>query len=232
MLNNRLTGHITALSIDNYADEKAYFRLLNFISKEKCIRISKYRRMEDSQRSLFADLLARYMISEALKFEMDKVIFTYNKFGKPQLDKIDSLYFNISHSERILIVATAPVPVGMDIEKVNDINLDIAKHNFTARECQYIFSETDKVLQRFYEIWTRKESFLKAVGTGLHTPLNSFQVCNDNIDYNGQPYFINSLQCIEDYAAAVCVGINKIDWSYRQIKLSEFIKMLETTLGS
>jgi len=102
--------------------------------------------------------------------------FTYGEFGKPA---IEGLNFNMSHTEdeAILCVTQDHVPVGVDIEAIRPIEMNVAKAHFAPIEFAELnaLSEVDQC-DAFYKIWTRKEAYLKAWGTGLSTDLNSFCV--------------------------------------------------------
>ena len=57
---------------------------------------------------------------------------------------------------------------------------DIAKRFFTSAENEFINLSSDKRLA-FFEIWTKKEAYLKQIGTGLKTPLDSFCTMTDSL---------------------------------------------------
>lgn len=65
--------------------------------------------------------------------------------------------------------------------------MKMAKRFFTVEEAEFINKSTDRN-SAFFEIWTKKESFVKAVGKGLAIPLNSFSVLTDRIEYDGAVY--------------------------------------------
>lgn len=67
-------------------------------------------------------------------------------------------------------------------EKIIPIDLRIGKRFFINKEYEYIMNKNlISRLEYFYEIWTLKESYIKAVGMGLSISLNSFNICiNDN----------------------------------------------------
>ena len=56
----------------------------------------------------------------------------------------------------------------------------IAKRFFSENEYKYIL-ESESQGNAFYEIWTKKEAYVKFLGTGLSTPLSSFDVTNKNL---------------------------------------------------
>ena len=115
------------------------------------------------------------------KIEPQNIIITKNKYGKPYLlqNKLE-LYFNLSHSNNLAILAIAKNhPVGVDIEQIIQFeNLEpIVKRFFTKNEYKnFISLPKNKRLVAFYEIWTRKEAYIKAIGKGLSFPLDNFTV--------------------------------------------------------
>ncbi len=92
-------------------------------------------------------------------------------YGKPFLVDHPELSFNLSHSgSKWLLAVTAAVPVGVDIEliKPRSQTAGLVARCFAAEEQVYwqALSEAEK-LPRFFEFWTRKEAFVKAVGRGI-----------------------------------------------------------------
>lgn len=85
---------------------------------------------------------------------------------------------SVSHSENFIICAADPLEsVGVDIEKMEKINFtEIAKECFTEIEIRMLHTTKDaeQLKQKFYEIWTLKECYLKYDGRGLNIPLQSF----------------------------------------------------------
>ena len=92
--------------------------------------------------------------------------------GKPYLCDYPDLFINISHSGDYAVCAAADCEVGIDIQLIRRANFRIAERYFTKEECEYIGSSE----ARFFELWSKKESRLKATGTGITIPLNSFSV--------------------------------------------------------
>ena len=77
----------------------------------------------------------------------------------------------------ILIGITRSNPIGVDIEFIkrsNDIQ-KISKHYFSDVEvCNLNQLPPDQRINRFYDLWTLKESYIKAWGLGLSIPLADF----------------------------------------------------------
>lgn len=82
--------------------------------------------------------------------------------GKPFFKDYPDFHFNISHCEDLIAVAVSERPVGVDIEILRDVNLEIAGRFFSEKEIR--FSKMDR---DFLYVWTRKEALLKKTGEGL-----------------------------------------------------------------
>jgi 4'-phosphopantetheinyl transferase len=100
--------------------------------------------------------------------------------GKPRLLHPRDLRFNLSHSEGIGVVAVALArEVGIDIEAVrplDDLESLVGTCFSAVERTQFAALPEPSRLLAFFEAWTRKEAFLKALGEGLSRPLDSFDV--------------------------------------------------------
>ena len=92
--------------------------------------------------------------------------------GKPYFPGT-AILFNISHSGDLKILAIAETPVGVDIEKVRKADLRVA-NRFAQTEKDYVLEKDNNY--RFFEIWTKKEAYLKCKGTGISGGLDSVNV--------------------------------------------------------
>lgn len=148
------------------------------ISPEKRNKIQQFVNKQDKIRTLIGEILIRTILVEQLGLENKHLTFEQNPYGKPYLKKHPAVNFNLSHSSNFVVCAFDGQSVGIDIEEV--INLDyenIAKNFFTVSELNYIFKHSPDIrLNKFYEIWTLKESYLKWCGQGLSTRLQSFSI--------------------------------------------------------
>lgn len=89
------------------------------------------------------------------------------------------------------MVCISDKEVGIDIEKIKGVKPDIVGRFFTIDEIEYIFLANEDVDRRFYEIWTKKEAYIKWSGKGLSMPLVSFSVFNKDIADKMKIYEIN-----------------------------------------
>ncbi|HJP63420.1 MAG TPA: 4'-phosphopantetheinyl transferase superfamily protein [Mucilaginibacter sp.] len=121
----------------------------------------------------------------------------YNTHHRPYFN--NSIDFNIAHSGNLVICCGTNVgKIGADIEQVKEIDLAEYHDHFTANEWNIIRNYPD-ILNGFFNFWTRKESILKAIGTGLHTPLSSVDVANDDVNYDDVAYYIQKLNIDAGY---------------------------------
>ncbi|PIE88828.1 MAG: hypothetical protein CR997_14350 [Acidobacteria bacterium] len=145
-------------------------------SPERRKRAMCYRKDDDQMRCLLAESLLEQVLQQRGIAEADQHI-ERTRFGKPVLMANDRQHFNLSHSGAWVVCAVDGEPVGIDIEqRVNrrDIEFDGL---FTAEEMAYLENGRKSLLwQRFYRLWTLKESYLKALGTGLYRSMQSFTV--------------------------------------------------------
>ena len=145
--------------------------------KEKADRLK-----DESKRklSLAADMLVRDAISKELGIKKEEIVFETNENGKPYAKGLD-IHFSLSHSGDLVFLALSDGPVGIDAEKMRDVNLDIANRMFTEGEKDYVFKEEEEVKERFFEIWTKKEAYVKLLG-GRVLDFLSFSVLEKNIE--------------------------------------------------
>ncbi|MCX6258161.1 MAG: 4'-phosphopantetheinyl transferase superfamily protein [Bacteroidia bacterium] len=159
------------------AYEVFYFdKVYPFLNTQRRNRIDSFLHVEDALRSLAGDWLTRLVLSEKLHVNISEILIEHDKNGKPFNNPPSGFHFNISHSGDWTVCSISALPVGIDIEKVQPIDLGIAKDCFTENEFETMTSYTDRTLQLnyFYDIWTIKESYLKAIGSGLTKNANSF----------------------------------------------------------
>jgi 4'-phosphopantetheinyl transferase len=146
-------------------------------------RFDQHRRQYVVGRGALRSLLGSY-----LGIAPGAVPFTYGPRGKPFLGALpgvaagaaDGLFFNLSNSHELALAGfVRGVEIGVDVEHLKPMPdlMQIAERFFSAseREALHGLPETLRKLG-FFNCWTRKEAYLKAVGEGLAAPLDSFDV--------------------------------------------------------
>ncbi|NLM10171.1 MAG: 4'-phosphopantetheinyl transferase superfamily protein [Clostridiaceae bacterium] len=212
------TGYVTvaAVNLVGTLEKSKYDKLLTYISVEKQKRINRFHRYQDAQRTLIGDILVRYLLCKRLGVRNKELIFGVNEYGKPFLVNSTDAEFNISHSGEWVVCSIDNMPVGIDIEQVKPIDISIAERFFSKEEVKSLMSKC--IAEReayFYDLWTLKESYIKAVGKGLSIPLNSFTIrivknnitvcsANETDNYYFKQYYID-----QEYKMAVCSSKNE-----------------------
>ncbi len=162
-----------------YFTAEEYKKFRELISEEKRLRIDRYKFVEDYRRSLLADVLSRKMIEDVTGIEAEKLDIRVDEYGKPYVFNSMGVHFNVSHSGEYVACIVSDRPCGIDIEKIDEVDLSIAQRFFAKNEHRYIVDcPKEQRMDRFYEIWTAKEAYVKLLGRGLGIGLDSFEVIN------------------------------------------------------
>lgn len=146
--------------------------------------------VESAQRLVRHRDRAAYVAAHAL---LRQVLSTYDRTppsawsfdtganGKPVLSGrhlTSDLSFNLSHTSGLVAcVVSRTRDVGIDVELIDPRveALEIASRFFSESEAAALRASVESERQaRFAEIWTLKEAYVKAIGTGLSTPLHAF----------------------------------------------------------
>lgn len=115
--------------------------------------------------------------------------------GKPYFD-CAGVHVSLSHSNGRCAAAISDAPIGVDIEYNKSDSaraLRIAKRYFTSEEHEYVKEHPE---ERFYEIWCKKESYIKYTGEGFSRALSSFSVLDSAMCF--------SLFVLDNYTLCVC----------------------------
>ncbi|MCP4216649.1 MAG: 4'-phosphopantetheinyl transferase superfamily protein [bacterium] len=166
---------VFAVKIPEVMDDNLFEALLTYVSPDKETRIRRFRRKEDRIRGLISDLLIRSIVMSKTGLKNRNIEFGTNEYGKPNLKGWNNFHFNLSHSGMWVVAAVDNRPVGIDVEKVGDIDLAISENFFSDDEHNDLMRQHDK-LSYFFTLWTLKESYIKNIGRGLSMPLKSFSV--------------------------------------------------------
>lgn len=152
--------------------ESSYQMLYDGATAERKQRSHRYRRKEDALRCLAAGALLQHALGTA------DYTAAKGPFGKPYIKGNNSFHYNLSHSGNWVVIAYGDRQVGIDVEKIcmDAGKEDIARRYFTPDEQDYVFDTKELAPQRFFEVWTGKESYLKYLGTGLQKNLASFSI--------------------------------------------------------
>ena len=121
--------------------------------------------------------LAGYLLCDPLTLE-----FSTSPRGKPSLLQPLGWHFNLSHSAQLALVAVGHSELGVDLEKRRHLESlkQIASRHFSTVEVEALRAvPAAEQLAAFYRCWTRKEAYVKALGSGLSSALDVFDVSID-----------------------------------------------------
>ena len=90
--------------------------------------------------------------------------WSYNEFGKPYLP--NGPYFSLSHCKNGIAVAMDTQPIGIDIESYRPVSQELIAYTMSQAEQDQI-NASDDPIKTFTELWTRKEAYVKYLGTGI-----------------------------------------------------------------
>lgn len=226
---------IQAVPVPNSMDNESYNSLLNYVSINKRNKLSQMLLYRDAYRSLIGEVAIRLIISQTYNIPNNALHFSCSQYGKPIAFCLGfPFYFNISHSADWVVVISDSSPVGIDIEKIEEIDISFAKKYFTSKEVAYLNSLKKKEqIYHFYKLWTLKESFIKFIGMGLSIPLDSFSFLQHNNylesslvkNYEFKKYtkgYLNLCNLDSDYAVSVCCSAPFFPQEIEQLTFSDF----------
>jgi 4'-phosphopantetheinyl transferase len=198
-------------------------------------RARRFHFERDQRRYIVSQGHLRLLLGQYLKREPRQIEFCQGTRGKPALaassltpDAPGDLRFNLSHSHELALYAFAwNREVGIDVEHIRPVaDRDQIVRRFFAPQEQAVFFALpdDQRTEAFFQCWTRKEAFIKAIGEGLYHPLDHFVVAfvpgepARLLDVTGHPeetgrWSVQALAPAPDYAAALFVDGQ--DWRLR-----------------
>ncbi len=192
-------------------------RLRSVLSDEENSRAEKFHFLEHRERWQMTRGILRILLGAYVEIPTNEIAFQYGAQGKPKLKYCESsgVHFNASHSGDYAVFAiTRAGEAGVDIERIRDDmprRDDIAQRYFAPGEQRQLFALAEPERARaFFKLWTRKEAFVKARGTGLFSGLDQFEVALDTprVTHGGAPgenFWMAELPPVPGYAGAVVV---------------------------
>ena len=179
-------NYIYLIHTEKLNNEKLFSKYFSFMSDYRKSKINRMKMQKDKNMSLGVGILINEYLKTLGLREKD-MIYEEKYNGKPYFKNLPEVYFNASHSGNCAVCSFSSEETGCDIEKSDEVNTEIAKRFFARSEYEYIYSakSDSEQLERFFRLWTLKESYLKFSGEGLQGGLNSFEVLFDEKFFNG-----------------------------------------------
>lgn len=202
---------VYATNIYDIVEEGKIKDFYNTVSIDKRKKLDRFIKREDFLRSLYADIIVRKTIERISGIDSRDLQFYENAYGKPYVNGIENLYFNISHAGSWVVVVISNFECGIDVEAVSEPSPQIAKRFFHEREYQKFLKLTEnEQIAYFYELWVLKESYVKWRGIGLSMPFNTFEIeyeSKNHYDYVNKQDNVNLMlvNFEQGYKLSLCI---------------------------
>lgn len=156
-------------------DEKIYKKLYARLDAERRVKADRFRFPKDRRLSVGAGALLIYALQ---KENVGNVSIEVKPGGKPYLAGKENLFFNLSHSENMVMCVVADKEVGCDVERRTEFDRALASYVMTKQELQQIYGLDSEAEQQemFFRLWTLKESYMKATGFGIGLEPGTFGI--------------------------------------------------------
>ncbi|MCI6714590.1 MAG: 4'-phosphopantetheinyl transferase superfamily protein [Lachnospiraceae bacterium] len=156
-------------------DEEIYKQLYAHLDEERRVKTDRFRFPKDRRLSVGAGALLIYALQ---KENVGNVSIEVKPTGKPYLAGKENLFFNLSHSENMVMCVVADKEVGCDVERRTEFDRALASYVMTKQELQQIYGLDSEAEQQemFFRLWTLKESYMKATGFGIGLEPGTFGI--------------------------------------------------------
>ena len=210
--------------ISDIGDETLWPRYDALINEEERARQARFRFARDRRRYLVTRALVRTVLSRYAAVRPQDWTFSIGPHGRPAISAphpVPPLEFNISHSGDVVMLGiTSDRTLGIDVESIEEREADIdgLDRYFAPQESAALLSLPALARRRrFFDLWTLKESYIKARGMGLAIPLDRFRFellgerslmlhMEPDLGDSAQRWRLWQLLLRPQYLAAVCAG--------------------------
>ncbi len=168
--------HVVTLRISELAHLRE--RLTSVLCADELARAQRFHFDKDTLCYIISHSVLRLLLGFYLDEAPYSLAFSEGEFKKPKLQDNAGYTFNLSHSGDYVAYAftCTPVEVGVDIERHKSTTnfLELAERFFHPNELKWLISQAQEgeCERAFYRLWTGKEAFIKAIGMGMHFPLD------------------------------------------------------------
>nr|AFB69907.1 PPTase7 [uncultured bacterium] len=174
-------GAVELVLVRLEAELAATHELARCLSQDQRVRAGRLVFERDRRRFMIGRARLRHLLAVRLGTCAELVELDYGPQGKPSLAggfAASDLRFNVSHCGDVALYAFSRCrEIGVDVEAVREMPDadDIVERFFSPRErAAYRRLPARERPRGFFRCWTRKEAFIKALGSGLAYPLPDF----------------------------------------------------------
>lgn len=183
------------------------------------------------QRKIAGKMLA-YGFEAEFAMEFDSAHVKKDIHGKPFWSGTEDVYFNVSNTQGLVVCAVSNMETGVDAELIRFVKDMVMKRCCTQAESAYIMGkpeeyQRERINERFFQLWTLKESFIKMTGQGMLFPIRDAEFSiheeeqNLKISCSQSGYF--SQKRLGDYWISLCTSKeSKVVW--KELTLKELLE--------
>lgn len=180
------------------------------VSRETLDTVVLYKKEKIRRTKLLGEAMSRNLLASVLGVRDCRIV--KGEHGKPYVEGgKGAAFFNLSHSGDYIVCAVSTCEVGVDIEQMGRMRMEVARRFFHPGEVAILEKLSDqKGREMFFGYWSAKESFLKYTGSGLSSPLCDFEVCFDTEEislkkeHSRIPVYVRECFINSDYRCFVC----------------------------
>ena len=206
------------------------------LSEEERVRAARFATDALRNRWLHGHVATRQILAHALGVAPQEIVYAAESAGKPFVATPagSGIEFSFSDSGDLALLAVGRHgTLGVDVEvhrPLTDLE-GIAERFFATEERVALFAVPESEREAaFYRLWTRKEAYIKALGTGLGHPLSRFVmtlasddvrlVTIDNDAAAAASWSVWSIDVGAGYegalvAARPCTSVVTLDWTLK-----------------
>ncbi|RSX56028.1 4'-phosphopantetheinyl transferase [Bifidobacterium dolichotidis] len=199
-----------------------------FRNKVPPAELRKYEALQHTQAKQLW-LLSRVLLLYGLYDNKGKLCIpeiAYNAHNKPYFKHCTEFHFNISYCSQAVACAFSNYAIGIDVHEVSEANVDLSQA-LSSAELRYVESAEHKE-DALTRIWVCKEAFVKALGEGVTSSTNKYNLIDHGvIKQQSSGFHITEYHTIDSpYYLAVCARDQTyVRWVSAQ-DLAHFLEML------
>ena len=176
---------------------------LEYVTDKDRTAAERYVKDEDKVLHLVSAYFKRKYIGE----------WTLTENGKPISQ---NKFFNVSHCDGAVVFVLADADVGIDVERLRGVSEDLKRYVSSDKEFASILTSED-----FFDVWTAKESLVKAEGSGIKKrpqEIPSFPI-NGVKEFSGEKYFSRRMRYSNFIISVTKKGEEPFDFDIKEEKL-------------
>ena len=182
--------NLFAMDISSRLNETVAAQLKLF-SRERQEKILSYRFNADRNRTLWSELLVRYVVAEKYSCPLEKVQVYRDAAGKPYIANLPA-EISLSHAGKWVVCSVGTSNSGVDVEVDSTDAEEIAANFFLPSEHERIVSlPKEQSNRQFLTYWTLKESYFKLTGAENFLQVDCEKILSGTGEVIGRNFFLS-----------------------------------------